>query len=349
MKIKKVLITFFYLSLLILTVKANIESIPFKNLTPSQKMALNIKTIFEDNIYRRHSLGEEMLDARQASFHKSMCSYIKTIYNDPNYSEFLSQNGSHIIELLDLCQELKISKEIVTGCIRLFYNKLKFCEIIDATVITQLLRPLPNILADYFEEEELPLELSFYKLTEDIILSKFSDEFNYFTNNPINFIEDLSKNIATTISNKAQTYLEEKELTERLRQTIIKFFESAISKTLWDDSAPESIWPSVLLMANGIENLAEKGIINHSDDMDDLLWSLVSRFVFFLEIRGSTLPPEFYENIESDIENKIVFFLEREEMDEGIKTKKEILVEALANAKAKAIAYQKGIISDLMV
>jgi hypothetical protein len=77
------------------------------------------------------------------------------------------------------------------------------------------------------------------------------------------------------------------------------------------------------------------------DDLDDILWSLMHRFCYFLELTGSVLPLEFYGEIEHDLTNNLVFFLETKEQDEGIITKKETLAQALLQAKTKAYAYEK--------
>ena len=112
----------------------------------------------------------------------------------------------------------------------------------------------------------------------------------------------------------------------------------------------QGIWESVLRIANGLQLLGVHGILDHMDDLDDLLWSLVHRFSFFLDLAGSSLPVSFYEEIESDLAAKVVFFLEAQEQDETIKTKKTILLEALIKAKAKAIAFeQKGIFTDQLI
>ncbi|MFH0898137.1 MAG: hypothetical protein V1855_01010, partial [bacterium] len=72
------------------------------------------------------------------------------------------------------------------------------------------------------------------------------------------------------------------------------------------------------------------------------LWSLVLRFCFYLELRGITLPSEFFDEVESDLASGAVFFLEEPELDVAIKTKKEILLEALMRAKAKSLAFKHG-------
>jgi hypothetical protein len=136
------------------------------------------------------------------------------------------------------------------------------------------------------------------------------------------------------------------EIKERLRQLIIRFFEIALGKTVWNIKAPEGVWQSFLTIANNLQLLAVHGIINHMDDLDDLLWSLTHRFCFFLDFAGSGLPVSLFNEIEGDLKSCVVFFLEAKEQDDGIKSKKETLAELVLHGKTKAIAFEKaGIIS----
>ena len=122
-----------------------------------------------------------------------------------------------------------------------------------------------------------------------------------------------------------------------------------ISRMYWKESDYQRIWRSFTGIASYLHTMGMRGIINEQDNLDELWDTLVKRFVWYLDFRGSVLPVEFYEQIEEDLKDHVVFFLEIDELDEGIKSKKEILAEAVVKAKAKALAYeQKGIVTDQM-
>jgi hypothetical protein len=84
------------------------------------------------------------------------------------------------------------------------------------------------------------------------------------------------------------------------------------------------------------------------DHLDDMIWSLVHRFCWFLKQFGSALPVSFFTDIEHDINKHLVFFLESSELDECIKSKRDTLIEAVTEAKAKSLALQRGILTDDM-
>jgi len=331
--------------------------------TPLQDSIYSIKHYFS-TLCNKNAMNKDYCDksdcqlqspSRSAIFNKSLCRYIKEMYNNKYYADFLSQDGSHIVNFLELSSELHLDAESLYTCIRLFYNKMKACELIDDTVLIQILMPMSSLLEEFFVEPslELPNQKRFSHYAENLILSELTENLTQFQEDPGLFISQLSEQIGQKTKNEldfVEKAIEEKEMIQRLRSIVIRFLELSLSKVMWNQTAYESIWESILTIANGLQLLAVNGILDHMDDLDDLLWSLTHRICFFLDVAGSYLPTAFYENIENDIANGLVFFLELPEQDEGIKTKKEVLVNALIKAKVKAIAFEKqGIFTDQII
>ena len=324
-------------------------------ITPSQMSTLSIKYYFQDlknQILFNGNQSQAAKKSRTTIFNQSLTNYVKEIYNSNYYANLLSSNGSHIVEFIELGSELNLEAQSLYTGLRLFYNKIKSCELIDDSVIIQILEPMPKLLEKYFEVEEYkaPSLDTLSKNMEKELLFKFTEHLDLFHSEPNDFIKELSDTIGKLAKEELdilQKAAEEKEITERLRQITIRFFEIALSKTIWDENSPEGIWDSVNTIANGLQLLGIHGIVDHMDDLDDMLWSLTYRFSWFLDLIGSKLPLEFYEEIEFDLESKVIFFLESQEQDEGIKTKKEVIAEAVLKAKAKAIAFEEqGIFTD---
>jgi hypothetical protein len=231
---------------------------------------------------------------------------------------------------------------------RLFYNKLKACELIDDTMLNQVLPHFPKHFDRFFyskDEDAKKINLAFIKKNlESILLTKITEKLPEFQTQPDSFTQLLANEIISFIKNetdRVERELQKFESRERLRQIIIRFLELSLNKLIWNPKTPESIWQSFLTLANNLQILGAYGVINHMDDLDDFLWSLVHRFCYFLDLTGSVLPLELYEEIEHDLQNGLIFFLEAQEQDFGIKTKKEILAATLLHAKTKAYAYQK--------
>ena len=319
----------------------------FEKFTPSQISTLSLRHYFNSTRSPFNTTLKSDQKSKTVIFNQALTEFIKEMYNNKYYSFFLSQNGTHVIEFLELGNELNLDEESLCTCLRLLHNKIKSCEQVDDTVINQILKPLPYLLEKYFSEEEVktsPLEF-LKKNIEKTLLFKFSQRFSEFQANPNVFISDVSDEISQ-IAKEEFDYLEknnvQKEYKDRLRQTVIRFLESTLGKIMWDITAYEGIWESVISISNGLLVLGTRGILDHMDDLDDLQWSLTLRFCYFLDIAGSYLPISFFEEVESDLNSKVAFFLEAQELDEGIKSKKEVLIEALSKAKSKAIAFEKN-------
>ena len=222
---------------------------------------------------------------------------------------------------------------------------------IDDTVINQILDPLPNLVERYFDQDYENYNISNLKIDiEALILSKLKENSVEFKTNPNKLASSLSEPISLLARKEIEHFelnLEKKDLTVRLREIIVRFFEMALSKTIWNHMMPETILKSFINISKGFDNLAKAGILDHMDDLDDLQWSLTHRFCFFLDLEGANLPISFYEEIEKALASRFVSFLENQEQDEGIKSKKTFIQEALIKAKIKAIAFEKrGILSD---
>jgi len=185
------------------------------------------------------------------------------------------------------------------------------------------------------------------------LLYKFTDHLQEFQKQPNDFLTNLSIEISKTAKQEIDMLtqsVEKKEMVARLRQTVVRLLETILSRIIWNQTAYESIWESVLSISNSLQLLGVHGILDHMDDLDDLLWVLTHRFSYFLDLAGSSLPVAFYEEVECDLASKVVCFLEAQEQDDGIKSKKQVLIEALTKAKAKALAFEKrGIFTDQML
>lgn len=336
----------------------DIDKVLFQETTPSAFCMRSLRSYFNNHSpqFFDKALQLEKPKTNTALFQNSFLRFIGEEYNQSNYANKLSQDASHIIELLEIGDEMDLSVDHVYVCLRLFYNKLKAAEIIDDTVVTQLLNSVPPLLVKHFhsEEAESPkMDLSFIKRNyENLLLSRFTDHHIQFKKSPDIFLADLAHELSTLFQQEQEKItkkIENHEYRERLRQIIIRFFETTLSKTIWNPNSHESIWSSFISIGNGLRSLATNNIINHLDDLDDLFRSLTLRFCYNVDLYGGALPLQFFDEVDDDLNHGVVLFLEADEQDAGIKSKKDELREHLLQAKTKALAYVKsGIISQPM-
>jgi hypothetical protein len=327
--------------------------------TPAQFASQSLKDIFYRHDTVAHELQQRQLteESKNDVFQKSFLKYIKDVYNKKDYALALSQDASHIKHFLDLSNEMSLDTHTVYVGMRLFYNKFKAAELVDDHVIAQLIETIPGSVERHFSTDFAPqttTDLAFIKKNiESTLLSKLTDHIKEFQAAPDLFLSALAEELAVYCKqhiDNAQKQAFRVETRERLRQATFRLFDTILSKAIWDPKSNEGIWKSFTAIANSLQLLGNHGIINHMDDLDDLLWTLTHRFCFFLDLTGAALPVKFYHTVEHDLEHKAVFFLEFKEQDDGIVSKKETLAEALLKAKARSIAYEKsGIIATTTV
>ncbi|MFA5074924.1 MAG: hypothetical protein WC436_02365 [Candidatus Babeliales bacterium] len=358
MKIKNSIIFIFLFSMLFGTKIFGIESEPFNSM-PSQLSVISVKYYFQNLINsgrNANSINPVQQKAQQEQINQTKLNFLKEVYNEKGYKRKLSHDGSDILDILELSKKLNLNAEYDCTWIRLFYNKYKEInegDFIHDTVLIQLLESLSNLLERHFKQENEYSAPTFDFLKESvekILLNKFTEHLTNFQNDPGNFLSDISSEIGKNFRKevkKAEQVVSTQEEQWRLKQAVIKLLEIMTSKIGWSLANHESIWPSVVEIANGFQNLGSHGILDHMDDLDDLQKTLTLRFCYFLKVAGSHLPNTFYDEVENDLKSRIIFFLESEEQDEGIKSKKEILLNAVKKAKSKAVMFEKtGILPD---
>lgn len=293
---------------------------------------------------------------KTARFNDSFLEYVKQVYNHSSYAEYIAQDASHVVEFAQLGRELNLSPDYMYVGMRLFYNKYKATEIVNDSVVRQLLPSIAQHFAQHFStqaEDTAYTNLDFIKKhTEEVILHKFTEHFTRFQTTPDTFIEELASDLAAFYKQQEQTMTRaiakrdaKQDSLVRLRQVTLRFFELTLNKTMWNMLEPDSIWASFVQIAEGIQGLAEKQLIDHMDDLDDLFWTLTHRFGYFVELAGAELPLSFYDKVEESLINRDVRFLEMNEQDDGITSKKQLLIEKLLKGKTLSIASQHGIIA----
>ncbi|MCK4517648.1 hypothetical protein KAT92_02650 [Candidatus Babeliales bacterium] len=293
-------------------------------------------------------------ESRTASFNEMVVRHAKRLCNG-GFSKVFSQDGRDFISFWDTANDVNLDIEKAYTCMRLFSNNIKSTELIDHTVATQILAPMPQFLGKYFEKDTAKKsELSLIRENiEDMLLGQFTDKLDTFQTQPDLFISKLSSDVVNLVKSRLTIIKqedEEQDFREKLRAITIRFIDTTLNKLIWYEDSYQSVWQSVITIGDQLHTLGFRGILDDQDSLDELWDSLVRRFVWFLDFKGSLLPVEFYEQIEEDLKNNVVFFLEVEEQDEGIKSKKEMIAEAIVKAKAKAIALeQNGLFTDQAV
>jgi len=275
-----------------------------------------------------------------AFFSHAMAPFIKNQFNAIGYADNLSRDGRIVTEFLFLANEFKLSTEHTYTGLRLFFNKYKEASVVDDTVVMHILQALPEEIEHHFplnpinsSKQKAPA-----KVVENILLTELTDHLQEPKVSTEKFFTQVSYSIAQSL--KEVGVDDEQAMRDRLRVLARDFADLLISKTLWYPQHSQSIWPSFLQIAHNVSQLCSNRVLNHLDDQDNILQTLICHFVSFIDLSGQLLPVEWYDSVISDLENGLVPFLESDELDEGITLKKEKLLRALDRGRTCAIAQQ---------
>jgi hypothetical protein len=292
------------------------------------------------------------IEAHAASFDDMVVRHAKRRCRE-DFSTVFSNDSRDFIDFWATAQEINLNLEKAYTCLRLFFNNIKLCEAIDASVVDQVIDAAPRLFERYFEiaapsTENLSRmgELNYVRESiEDLMLKRFTDQFDQFQAAPDLFLEKLSRGVIDVVKlrlNFMRKEEEEFQYREKLRMTIVRFIDLMLSKTLWSTN----VWPLFISISDNLHKLGVRKILNEQDNLDELWDTLVKRFVYYIDLRGSAFPVAFYDQIERDLNNNVVLCFNAPEQDDGIKTKKELIREAIIRGKAKAIAAEKGFVTD---
>jgi ribosomal protein S15P/S13E len=242
---------------------------------------------------------------------------------------------SYLNTLLDHFSKAHKDHSDMRSAIKLFHNRSKRLEYTNAYKISEFLDRLPNNLRSYMTPQQYKGSLTFYDETtfdrftgqvRSMLVTDFSTQFDLFKKDPELFVAKIAQKIARNAQEEIDI--------ELLRSTVIRFLELSIGKLIWSPKDSEKTWDSVKHISKQLSNLVEANIINDLDDLDDLFWSLIHRYCYFLDLTGSILPNNFYAYIKNDINNSRLLLFTLEEQDEFIKPKIEYLKITLAKAEA---------------
>lgn len=270
--------------------------------------------------------------------------FFENIYNQYWYGkEFLPSNFTHMIQFLEFGKQTKQQGAFFKSVLKLFGNKLKSSSYVNSYAFIELLNVMPNLTKQYFIIPEANIFEYNKKLINNIMYKSFLSEFSVFKKDPKVFLKNLSENILQTL-NKQSHLVETHVNMEHLRQSLVRFLELAIAKLIWSPEDHKNIWDLFYATAKKIEAFANNKIIADLDNLDDIYWSLIYRFCFFLELAAQELPIDFYLDFKNKLAACDLCIFQIEEQEQSIKTKHTQLVQALFEGEAKARAYKSGII-----
>jgi hypothetical protein len=298
-----------------------------------------------------HSINADSFQAKhmpldnQDNFIASLQQQLRT----PQYKkEILPNDFSYVSHLITFGTTNNQPPAYLRSVIKMFSNMLKSANYVNAYAFSELLTELPAALNPYFA---FPLSTRyitnsalydssfadrFASTVHSALYVKFSTEYESFRQNPDLFLRSISAEIVSI----AQEEVEQAQI----RQSIIRFCEIALNKLIWHPSEQEKTWDITKKIASQLGTLLEHNILDDSNDLDDLYWTLLNRYCYFMEVAALDMPESFYRALKNDIStNKIVLF-ELPEQDFIVEPKLSYMQRTIMESEVRAYGFQHGLL-----
>ena len=280
---------------------------------------------------------------------QQLLSDIQHDLNDPEYPELLANNFGHLIELLRYGHQTGQPRLFAESTIGLFSKKLKQCTYINGYLFADLLHQMQPLLQPYFippkayGTAKLQLDIDmidrFQQTINSLMVSRFNTEWGSFRENPKTFLDHLATNIAKAAQEEVGIF--------QLRQALIKFIEVGLNKLIWNPNDEIRSWHETKKITQELAACMDKGIFDDINELDELYWSVTTRFAYFVQTMGTDLPLSFYQKIKHDLETEPQLLAQIDEQESFMETKLDYLKRTLVTSEAKKVAFdQAGIIAS---
>jgi hypothetical protein len=264
--------------------------------------------------------------------------FFKKTFNDPMYNQYLALNFSHISTFLSYSNEADEPRAYIKSVIRLFSQKIKSCSYINGEAFLLFLKELPRLISKHFEQNNEKVQAKI----QDCLYNFFLDKFDELKEDPEHTLEKLTQDI---YSISCTTDNQDLDTTE-LQCSMHNFLDLCLNRLIWSPQDQDDIWKSVKNISHALEELVNAHIIKDVETLDELFWSLIHRFCYFLEIAGLELEEDTIKSIGSDLQSKSLPLWSMDEQESFITPKRTYLKNAVFETYATSSARKAGLIVD---
>jgi hypothetical protein len=121
---------------------------------------------------------------------------------------------------------------------------------------------------------------------------------------------------------------------------VLRFLEVGLSKLIWNPHEQEKTWESVKSISHHLATLMKYNIVDDLNDVDELFWTLIHRYRYFLELHNTTMPLSCYAKIKRDIRTQKLMLFELEEQEPFLQSKASCLMHTILAQEAKKRAHE---------
>lgn len=249
--------------------------------------------------------------------------YFKYVYNHPEYIHYLPYNFSHMIQFLEYGIASGQNEQYASSIIKMFLQKIKAAPYVEAESFAEFLPKLTHAMKPYLEKKEVNFLKEMQIALKDKLSEIFSKYFSYFQANPDSFMTTLSEQIAKqTHQSVTQQHIE----VEHVKKDLVRFLEIASNKLVWSCKDDIQVWYTCNRLAHECKSCLDQKVLCNQDALDDICWSFIHRFCYFVELSSESLTKDFYAQVLHDLQTKPLILVALEEQEDLMTTKKSHLI-----------------------
>lgn len=249
--------------------------------------------------------------------------YFKYVYNHPEYVHYLPYNFSHMIQFLEYGLKSEQNEQFAGSVIKMFLQKIKAAPYVEAESFAEFLPKLTCAMKPYLEKKEASFLREMQIVIKEKLSKIFAQYFSYFQKNPDAFMTNLSEQIAKqTNLSITQQHID----VEHLKKDVLRFLELASNKLIWSSKDDIQVWYTCNRLAHECQGCLDQKVLCNQDALDDICWSFIHRFCYFVELSHENLSKNFYAQVLHDLQTKPLALVALEEQEDLMTTKKSHLM-----------------------
>jgi hypothetical protein len=268
--------------------------------------------------------------------HQGFDTFFKKTFNHPLYGqEFLPASFMHLGDLLKYTSCVTDQETYAATIIDLFHQRSKeslwvnpyaFSEMLD--MLAHELKPMVTAARSVTKVEQIKKEIY------DALVTNFDE----FKKNPDDTINTLAHTLCAIVPSTNPNFI-------MVQNNIVRFLEQGLSKLVWAPSEQLDTWESCKVIAYQLASLCQDGLISDKHTLNQLYWSLIYRYCYFLKTSASELSIDILHAIGQELSQHKVIPFTMSENETFLQTKQEQLEQALLEAEVVKQTTQIGFIN----
>lgn len=246
--------------------------------------------------------------------------------------QFMPVSFMHLLDLLEYSSAVRQPHAYTCSILDLFHTYgLKKCWYVNPFALIELLDKLPKHIQHLCICETPNAKKQTIK---ELISQTLVEQYDHFKADPEAVIETLSDSIYQLFTSPTYTN------TSDIQLLLTRFLEGALDKLIWNPQEQVDTWESCKVIGEQLAFLAENNLIPDKRTLNQLYWSLVCRYGYFIDTCYADISFEVYAALKKDIAISTTPLLLLDEQEYFMESKTEYLNKIILEAEIKKRAQE---------